>query len=380
MARAKKPARKARTASAVSRVGETLALVRKKFGAMSAMTVADEHAAGQMIEYLSTGVDVLDNYAVGRGGLPIGRMSEIYGPEGCGKTALGMVAIARTQRQGGIGVLIDVEMSFDEERARTFGVDLEELLVLQPQHLEELFEMLKAVIDSNDPSAGPMLIVWDSIAAVKTKAGLEASAGDKTPAEVARLMSEQLPIINSKLSKKRAHLMMLNQVRTKFGVRFGDNTTTPGGNAVKFFATLRLQFFGGKGVKNAQGEHVAKVVTVMAIKNRLSPPFRKGRVRFDYALGYNNVYSTIEHAKRLKKIKPRQGGYKGLGKAGLEAYREALEALGWEDTVDLGAAAEYVERGAALAAGDGGSAGDLEDDDGGEDEDESGGDEDGDDE
>lgn len=308
--------------------------IRKKFGVQAALSVTEERAAaGQITEYISTGVDVLDHYVIGRGGLPCGRISEIYGTEGCGKTSLAYSAIAAAQAEGGIAVVADSEYSFDEERARTFGVDLGGLIVLQPQNMEEFFEQVKTILEAHDPDDGKLLIVWDSLASTKTKIGETAVAGESKIGEVPRLLSQELPKLLKPLHRKRAHLMILNQIRAKIGVMFGPNTTTPGGNAPKFYASVRVEFFGGKAVKNAAGEHIAKVVTILAQKNRLAPPFRKARVRFDYATGYNNLYSTVEHAKTMKVIEPRERGFSGKGKEGVAAYTEACSRLGWKPRI-----------------------------------------------
>jgi recombination protein RecA len=356
-----------------------IAAIRKGFGSDAALSPGEERAAAQITECIPTGIDVLDHYVLGTGGLPIGRSSEIFGAEACGKTSLGYAALASVQRMGGVAVVADVEHSFDEFRARTFGVDTDELVLLQPTHLEEFFGQAKLILATHNPKHGPLLIVWDSIASTKTKAGMAADAGDKTPADVARLMSEELPKLLKPLHAKRAHLMMLNQIRTKFGVMFGDNTTTPGGNAPKFYASVRLQFFGGKAVKNKDDEHIAKVVTIMSSKNRCAPPFRKARVRFDYASGYNNLWSTLEHAKRMKAIDPRAEGFKGKGQFSVEAYNQALEVLGWSPplvgkvgvSVTRGVAASNRKSGARVHADDGsvseGDNGDL--DEGHEDDD-----------
>lgn len=304
--------------------------IRKKFGPMSALSVSDDRAAaGQITEYISTGVDVLDQYVIGSGGLPVGRMSEVFGEEGSGKTSLGLSALAACQRDGGTAVVIDAEYSFDEDRARTLGVNVEDLIIVQPQHMEQLFEQIKLTLRTHDPGDGKLLIVWDSLASTKTKSGDEAVAGESRVGDVARLTSQELPKLSKLLQDARAHLMILNQIRAKIGVMFGPNTTTPGGNAPKFYTSVRLQFFGGKGIKNALGEHTGKVVTVMAQKNRLAPPFRKARVRFNYSTGYDNVYSTIEHAKKMKVIEPRERGFSGKGKEGIKAYVEACKRLEW---------------------------------------------------
>lgn len=298
------------------------ALVRKELGAHAAISLSDNQASGEIKEYIPTGIDVLDHYVIGRGGLPIGRMSEIYGPEGCGKTALSYAAIAQFQRRGGVCAIWDAEYSFDEVRATVYGVDVESLIMLYPDTLEEGFDAVTATLKANDPKEGPMLIVHDSLAASEPEKPDEVAA-------MARVCSKRYKRLHPLLQKHRAHFMVLNQVRVKMGVLFGDNTTTPGGNAPKFFASLRLQFLGGKAIKNAKEEHTGKVVTALAVKNRLASPWRKARVRLDYAMGFNNVYSTLEHAKRLGVIEPREKGFKGKGKESVDAYLEAAKRLAW---------------------------------------------------
>jgi recombination protein RecA len=309
------------------------AALGKKFGSRVLTVSDDQKALAQIHEFIPSGVDVLDNYVIGRGGYPVGRMSEVFGEEGCGKTALAMHSLASVQRVGGIAVLADAEQSFDAERAEAFGIDLDELVLLQPANLEELFEMAKETLRMHNPRNGPMMLAWDSIASTRTKHGLISEAGVKRVGDVPLLMSEELPKILQLLPAHRAHMMMINQVRAKIGVVFGSNVTTPGGNAPKFYSSLRLQFFGGKAVK-VNDRHVAKIVTVMAVKNRLRAPFAKARVRFDYATGYNNMYSTVEHAKSAGLIKPREDGFKGKGKAGAAAYAEAMDRLGWNRRLD----------------------------------------------
>jgi recombination protein RecA len=331
---------KAKTGPTRTRAGAgqkaAIDLIRQKFGAGSATLLADERASeSEMTEFISTGLDVLDHYVIGRGGLPVGRMSEVYGDYACGKTSLSYSAGASVQRMGGLYVVVDDELSFDRERAETFGVDLDSVLILQPESLEEALEMQKDVLHAHNPKNGPLLLAWDSLASSKTKASMTGAAGEKVIGEVARITSEEFPKICAMLPAARAHWMVVNQIRTKFGVMFGDNTTTPGGNAPKFHASVRIQFFGGKAIKNKFDEHVAKVVTILGAKNRLAPPFRKARVRLDYLSGYNNIWSTLEHAKRFKLITPRKEGFSGVGKDSLEDYLKVLEQMEWESLVPI---------------------------------------------
>lgn len=304
--------------------------LRAKWGDHAAKIPAIEAARAEMSEYIPTGIDVLDHYILARGGLPVGRYSEVYGDEGCGKTSIGYAFLASVQQMGGVAVHVDIEQSFDETRAIVYGVDTESLVVVDfAENLDDALEQVKDTLNAHDPDNGPLGIVYDSIASSKTKQAMKMKAGEKQPAREAALLSEEMPKILQMLSAHRAHLMMLNQTRTKLGVMFGDNTSTPGGRAPGFYSSVRLRFFGGKAIKNAREEHVGKVVTISAAKNRLAPPLRKARVRLDYDYGWNNVYSTLEHAKRMGVITPREKGFKGKGKDSLEAFIEACERLGW---------------------------------------------------
>ncbi len=188
-----------------------------------------------------------------------------------------------------------------------------------------------------------MLIVWDSIASMVTESGGGRSAGDRRVGDVPLLMSEELKKIVPLLAKSRAVLIGVNQVRAKIGVMFGDNTTTPGGNAPKFYSSQRLQILGGKAVKNAKGEHTAKIVTMMAVKNRFGSPFRKARVRLDFDSGFNNIWSTVWHAKIQKLIKARKGGFAGPSREGLAVYKEATRKLGWTTGRDFAVQEDDLE-------------------------------------
>jgi RecA/RadA recombinase len=203
------------------------------------------------------------------------------------------------------------------------------LIVVYPEHLEELFEQMKLLLEMHKPSSGPMVIVWDSIAGMCTKDGEARDAGNRKVGDVPLIMSEELKKVVPMLKKHRAALYAINQVRTKIGVMFGPDTTTPGGKAPKYYASQRLQIMGGKAVKNAKGEHIGKIITLLAVKNRFGSPWKKARVRLDYATGFNNLWSTIWHAKTQKLIKCRAEGFAGPSHDGLAAYNEALVALGW---------------------------------------------------
>jgi len=313
----------------------TLAVLRKKFGEHTAVRMGAGAAHNSKVTHvIPTGIEVLDYYVLGDvrgkpiGGLPCGRVSELYGSYGCGKTSLAYAALAACQRDGGTAVMTDAEFEFDEARAELFGVDLGNLLLLQPRNLEMALEQIKTVVGSHDPRRGPMLIAYDSLASSKTAAGMERVAGKRGVGDVPLIMSEEFPKILALLGPKLAHLLLLNQVRANIGVMFGDNTTTAGGNATKFYASHRLQILGGKAVKDSKTmRHTGKVITVMCAKTRFSEPYRKARVRLNYATGWDNEYSTVEHAKTLGVLAGRNA--KGKAIKGHRAHAEALHKLGW---------------------------------------------------
>lgn len=307
-----------------------VAALQKRFGSTSATRLGSgRKAEAQVTEVIPTGIEVVDYYLCGIGGLAIGRVTEMFGEEGCGKTSFDYQVLSAVQRLGGVAVVADPEFSFDEERARLFGVDVDELIVLQPKNLEMLFNQTRMVLEGHNPKKGPMLVSWDTLSACKPAAAAAKEAGDVAVGESARICSEEFPKIIPLLQAHRAHLFVINQIRVKLGVMFGNNTTTAGGNSLKFYASMRMQFFGGKALKDASsGEHTGKVTTLMAVKTRFTPPFRKMRLRLDYATGYNNEWTTLEHAKRFKLIDPR--GAKGQPKKGPKAHAYALAKLGWK--------------------------------------------------
>jgi len=240
-------------------------------------------------------------------------------------STLGYTFLAAAQRAGGIAALMDSEVSFDPDRAALFGVNNEDLLFSQPDHYDDLVAIVEHTISliGAEKDIGPSVIVWDSIAATQTKAEFEGGyLGDDRMMARAAAMSKALRVLPGRVRKARVVLVCINQTRDKPGVMFGDKKTTPGGNALKFHASVRIQLFSGKAGKDAIGEHISKDVTVMAVKNRFAPPFRKAKLRLNYEKGWDNEWSVINHAKD-KKVIP------AATKASAKAYREACKALGW---------------------------------------------------
>lgn len=303
-------------------VNKAMLAIQKQFGENAAVRLGTERAsASAVVEVIPTGVEVVDYYLCAVGGLPVGRMSEWAGEEGCGKTSFMYQAIAKAQSCGARIVVIDAEYTFDENRARVFGVVVEDVLVLQPETLEQAFESLKTALKVYADGEAPLLIWFDTLAACKPKVLLDAAAGDAKIAAVAWLCSQEFPKIMPMLKAARAHLAINNQLRVKLGVMFGDNTVTSGGKAIAYYASLRFQFFGGKPIKNGEKEHTGKEITLFLNKTRFSPPFRKARLRFDYDSGYVDEWCTLEHAKRFGKCP--------LRARGAAAHAQARVALGW---------------------------------------------------
>ena len=299
-----------------------LTIIRKRLGSESINLLRDDLA--MKIPVISTGVEVLDHYVLRCGGLPCGRLVELFSDEGVGKTSLGYTFLAAAQRLGGLAALIDTENSFDPIRAAIFGVNVSDLLIAQPDHLDEVIPQVEALTDIlTSLSDAPAVLVWDSVAATATKDEYEGgyAATDKM-GQRAKLLSKAMRVLGGRVARKNACIVCINQVRDKLGVMFGNKSTTPGGHAIKFHASIRLQLFPGKALKNTNGEHIGNTVTMMAVKNRFAPPYRKAHIRLDYDKGWNNLWSTISHAKDQKLVPPASKYVK-------KTYEEAILQLGW---------------------------------------------------
>jgi recombination protein RecA len=296
-------------------------LLQRKFGETAAQRLGSgRQASGQVKEVIPTGIEVVDHHLLGIGGLPVGRISEVCGEYGCGKTAFAYQCAAAVQRVGGSVYFFDNERTFDEERATTYGCDIDSMVLPECVTMEMGIEQTKLILENHDVESGPMLIVWDTVAAMLPKADRGREAGERGTAEQARLLSTELPKIVPLLSARRAHLLLLNQIRKKIGVFFGPDTVTPGGNSVAFYTSWRAQFFGGKAIKKGD-EHTGKMVTLLTTKTKFTAPHRKARLRLDYETGWNNEWSTLEHAKTV--------GVAQRTAKGEAAHLLALNKLGW---------------------------------------------------
>lgn len=244
-----------------------VAQLEKQFGRGTLVRLGDEAFVNQ-VPAISTGSLSLD-LATGIGGLPRGRVVEIFGPEASGKTTIALHAVAQAQREGGIACVIDAEHALDPEFATKIGVDIENLLVSQPDHAEQALEICETLVRSNAVD----VIVIDSVAALVPRAEVEGDMGDSHMGLTARLMSQALRKLTSSISRSKTLVIFINQIRIKIGVMFGNPETTTGGNALKFYASLRLDVRKISMIKERE-ENVGSRVRVKVVKNKVSPPFR----------------------------------------------------------------------------------------------------------
>lgn len=271
--------------------------LHKKYGKDSAMILSEGNPS-EVNEVVSTGIDLIDHHIIGVGGIPVGRMGEISGLSGSGKTSLGFSIIANFQKAGGTTILVETEDALQVDRAALFGVDLGNILLLSPGSMEDAIDQIASVLGSL--TEGPNLVVWDSIAATLTNREVQGEAGDSMLAEKPRVLSRNLPKLTSLLPKSRTALVLINQVRANIG-GYGSATSTPGGNAIKFYASWRLDL--SAGTKKKKGDTiVAQDSLVKCTKNKLAFPFRQGRVRLNFDTGFDNGWSNMNFAKDSKLI------------------------------------------------------------------------------
>lgn len=283
------PATKAAAEESASKRNLDLAIasITKQFGEGTVMRLGS--AEKMQVSVLSTGSIAID-LALGVGGLPRGRIIEVYGPESSGKTTLALSAIAEAQRQGGVAAFIDVEHALDPKYAKIVGVNLDELLVSQPDNGEDALNIMETLIRSDAVD----IVVLDSVAALVSKAELEGQMGDSTVGVQARLMSQAMRRLTGVISRTKCIALFTNQIREKIGVMFGNPETTPGGRALKFFASVRLDIRRIGQIKETDGRVVGNRTKVKVVKNKVAPPFTETEFDIMYNEGISRMGSVVD--------------------------------------------------------------------------------------
>lgn len=336
---AKKKVTKAAAGGQISDMNEklkalttTMEMIEKDYGTGSVMRLGDE--AIRDIETISTGSITLDN-ALGVGGIPRGRITEIYGPESSGKTTLAIHIIAEAQKMGGICAIIDAEHAFDRFYAEQLGVDVNNLWIAQPDNGEQALEIAEQLINSGAID----VMVIDSVAALTPKAEIEGEMGEKNMGLHARLMSQAMRKLTGSISKTRTACIFINQIREKIGITFGNPETTTGGNALKFYASVRMEIRGSSYIK-VDDTAVGRLAKVKVVKNKVAPPFMSAEFEITFGKGISRAGEIIDLGVELDIVK-KSGAWFSYEGNKLGQGRDAVKRV-IEDNPDL--AEEIAEK------------------------------------
>jgi recombination protein RecA len=296
--------------------------IEKQFGKGALIKMGDS-SLGQGIEVIPSGSILLDE-ALGVGGYPKGRIIEIFGPESSGKTTLALHAIAQSQANGGVAAFIDAEHALDPLYAKNLGVNIDELWVSQPDTGEQALEIAESLVRSG----GVDIIVVDSVAALTPQAEIDGEMGDSHVGLQARLMSQALRKLTATISKSGSVLVFINQIRMKIGVMFGNPETTTGGNALKFYSSIRLDVRKVETINKGQDEAIGNLVRVKVVKNKVAPPFKKAEMEILFGQGISYYGSLLDAALKYELVQ-KSGSWFSFGEErigqGRDNAREFLQ-------------------------------------------------------
>ena len=326
----KAPARKVEDEEKTKALKTAMDQIEKKFGKGAVMLLGEN--VGMNVEHIKTGSLMLD-MALGIGGIPKGRIVEIFGPESSGKTTVALHCVAEAQKAGGTAAFIDVEHALDPIYAENLGVDIDSLLVAQPDSGEQALEIAEALVRSG----AIQLLVIDSVAALVTKAEIDGEMGDSHVGQLARLMSQAMRKLAGALSKTGCAAIFINQLREKIGVMYGNPETTPGGRALKFYSSVRIDVRKGEAIKDG-ADVIGNTTRAKIVKNKVAPPFKTAEFDIIYGKGISHTGEILDAGVELGILR-KSGAWFYYGETRLGQGRDNAKQL-FEDNPEL---AEEIE-------------------------------------